>query len=81
MAIQTCNRCKKNIEGEFRMELMNGPKGYRRYAVHVNCAVKPAGRMGGRQIAKMKLQKAEGSEQMADENVSTTCSLGGDMRG
>lgn len=67
--VQTCPKCEKLIQGEFRMQLMHGPKGYRRYAVHVEC---PKGK---------KIQKAEGSKQMEDETVSTTCSLGGDMRG
>lgn len=53
--IQVCVKCEKKILGEFRNVLMMGPKGYRRYAVHAECAgnVGPA-KMGGRQLAKMK---------------------------
>lgn len=50
--IQTCIKCKKKIEGEFRMALMIGPKGYRRYAVHADCTNVVAGRDGGRQRKK-----------------------------
>lgn len=76
---QTCIVCEHKIEGEYRMRLMQGPKGYRQYAVHPGCAggalkSKP----GGRQMAKAKAQaaQAEGGKQKAD--VDPVCSLGYD---
>lgn len=49
---QVCVDCNKKILGEFRMVLRMGPKGFRRYAVHADCArdVPPA-KIGGRQRA------------------------------
>lgn len=52
--IQTCNECHKKILGDFRMILMMGPKGFRRYAVHVDCSKAPPAKKGGRQAAKAK---------------------------
>ena len=36
---QHCLKCQKEL-GEYRMVLMIGPKGYRRYAVCLTCADK-----------------------------------------
>lgn len=63
---QTCAKCSKKIEGEYRMALMIGPLGYRRYAVHADCTSVAAGREGGRQRAKRKMQKAEGGGMKAE---------------
>ncbi len=49
--VQMCADCGKKIEGSFRMVLMMGPKGYRRYAVHEVCTNAPAAKRGGRQAA------------------------------
>lgn len=56
---QNCLKCKKELN-EFRMMLMIGPLGYRRYAVCLGCAKKlGAGKpaQGGRQDA-VKRQRA-----------------------
>ncbi len=59
--IQTCARCEKQIHGEYRMELMTGPKGFRQYAVHVDCAGgRKRRKLGGRQKAEGGRLKAEG---------------------
>jgi predicted nucleic acid-binding Zn-ribbon protein len=39
MAKQRCVKCGEMLDS-FRMELMMGPKGFRRYAVHVEKCVK-----------------------------------------
>jgi len=56
---QTCQNCGKKISGEFRMVLMMGPKGYRRYAVHPSCAGNvPVAREGGRQREAMDMRES-----------------------
>lgn len=52
--IQKCLRCKKDLLAGFRLVLMDGPLGYRRYAVCLTCAKKlgaGAPAQGGRQDA------------------------------
>lgn len=59
MATQYCLKCKKALE-EYRMVMMIGPRGYRRYAVCLSCASKlgaGAPSQGGRQDAA-KRQRA-----------------------
>lgn len=57
-----CTKCGKKSLAEYRMALMHGPNGFRKYAVCLPCAKKlglgepPT---GGRQKAKIAMQKAE----------------------
>lgn len=46
-----CNKCGKKDLKEYRMELLHGPNGYRRYSVCVECAGGSAKAGGGRQKA------------------------------
>lgn len=62
MNVQVCPKCRKPILEGYRMVLMSGPKGYRRYAVCARCAGNPAGVTGGRQ-RKLQRRKAEGRGQ------------------
>lgn len=50
--IEKCAECGKPMPKEYRMVLMMGPKGFRRYPVHVDCNKAPAAMTGGRQKAK-----------------------------
>jgi len=55
MSKNNCQKCGKKHLQEYRMALMMGPKGYRRYSVCMDCAKKlklPEPRGGGRQLAK-----------------------------
>lgn len=58
-----CNKCGKNGLEEYRMAMMNGPKGYRSYSVCMECGSKfklrPKG-TGGKQRAAKRM-KGEGS--------------------
>jgi hypothetical protein len=51
--IEKCPKCKRPML-QFRMVLMMGPKGYRRYAVCINCdgGSEPKKTVGGQRVAK-----------------------------
>jgi hypothetical protein len=72
--IEKCPKCGKPMM-EFRMVLMMGPKGYRRYAVCPGCAGGPGPKkIGGRQRAAMQRPVEEPTT-----TVRTDCSQGYDM--
>jgi hypothetical protein len=73
--IEKCPKCKKPMM-KFRMVLMMGPKGYRRYAVCPSCSGGSESKStGGRQMAAKKQQPAE----EPTTTVRTDCSQGYDM--
>lgn len=43
--IQCCAKCGEKLNGNYRIELMMGPKGYRSYAVCAGPCVKKAGKV------------------------------------
>ncbi len=49
-----CTQCKKELSEKFRMALMMGPQGYRRYAMRESCAAKAGKNLSPRPSLKGK---------------------------